>query len=43
MEIIKSNKVIEHKILSEKKGREIYIAQAEETVLVTKDGCEILT
>ena len=43
IEIIKSKKLIEHNILSEKKGRGIYVAQKEETVLITKDGCEILT
>lgn len=41
--ITKSDGVIEHNILSEKKGRGIYVAQHEETVLVTEDGCEILT
>ncbi|MHA1340692.1 MAG: type II methionyl aminopeptidase [Promethearchaeota archaeon] len=43
LEITKSGKIIEHNVLAEKKGRGIFIAQAEETVLVTKDGCQKLT
>ncbi|MCP4763035.1 MAG: type II methionyl aminopeptidase [archaeon] len=40
-EIIKSKKLIEHNVLSDRKG--CFIAQQEHTVLITKDGCEILT
>jgi methionyl aminopeptidase len=41
MEIIKSKKLVEHNVLSDRKGS--YVAQKEHTVLITKDGCEILT
>lgn len=41
--ITRSDGVIEHNVLSEKKGRGIYVAQHEETVIVTEDGCEQLT
>ncbi len=36
-----SGKIDQHPVLLEKKG--VYIAQHEETVLITKDGCEQLT
>ncbi|MHA1729460.1 MAG: type II methionyl aminopeptidase [Promethearchaeota archaeon] len=40
-ELTNSGKIIEYNVLSEKKG--FYVAQTEETVLITKDGYEILT
>lgn len=43
IEIIRSKRLTEHNILSEEKGKGIYVAQAEQTVLITKDGCELLT
>lgn len=41
LELIKTNKLEQHNILSERKG--FYIAQTEHTILVTKTGHEILT
>ncbi len=41
IELIKTNKLEKHHILSEKKG--FYVAQSEHTILVTKSGCTILT
>lgn len=40
-EIIKTKKLIEHNVLSDRKG--CFVAQKEHTILITKDGCEILT
>jgi len=40
-ELKNSDKIIQHPVLLEKKG--VYISQYEETVLITKDGCEQLT
>ena len=41
LELIKTGKLIKHNVLAEKKG--FYVAQCEETVLITKDGYQILT
>lgn len=41
LELLKTNKLEKHHILSEKKG--FFIAQTEHTILVTKTGCQILT
>lgn len=40
-ELIQQGKLHTHYVLSEKKGS--YVAQTEETVLITEDGCELLT
>ena len=40
-ELVRSNKLKAHYVLAEEKG--IYVSQSEETVLVSKDGCEQLT
>jgi methionyl aminopeptidase len=41
IELIRSGKLTEYNVLSERKG--FYVSQNEETVLVTEKGCEILT
>ncbi|MEJ2296142.1 MAG: hypothetical protein P8Y23_15415 [Candidatus Lokiarchaeota archaeon] len=40
-ELVRTNKLKAHYVLAEEKG--IYVSQSEETVLVSKDGCEQLT
>jgi methionine aminopeptidase len=40
-ELVQQGKIQAHYVLSEKKG--IYVAQIEETVLVTENGIEQLT
>ena len=40
-ELLQQGKLQAHFVLSEKKG--VYVAQVEETLLVTEDGYEILT
>jgi methionyl aminopeptidase len=41
LELIKTNKLEKHYVLSERKG--FFVAQTEQTILVTKTGCQILT
>ncbi|MBD3352993.1 MAG: type II methionyl aminopeptidase, partial [Candidatus Lokiarchaeota archaeon] len=43
LEITRSGRLIEHNVLSEKKGRGIYVAQCEHTIIVTENGCEVIT
>jgi len=41
VELIRSGKLTEYKVLSERKG--FFVSQAEQTVIITKDGSEIIT
>jgi methionyl aminopeptidase len=40
-ELIQTNKIRTHYVLAEQKGE--YVAQSEETIIITEDGCEKLT
>ena len=40
-ELVQTNKLRAHYILSEHKGE--YVSQSEDTVIITEDGCEKLT
>lgn len=43
IELIRSGKLTEYKVLSEEKNKGFYVSQAEETVIITKDSSEIIT